>query len=112
MSMDMIACEVCGLTCGYTSSGMCPECEYSCDDHVCYECGGAVDRPDTVCDECRKDDCLNCGMCEECIDRTIAAHEEYEETKRRRVQCEVCGRGLNAEDLEMNTGMCIPCAME
>jgi hypothetical protein len=23
-------------------------------------------------------DCLNCGMCETCIDRTIAAHEEHD----------------------------------
>jgi len=26
--------------------------------------------------------------------------------------CQVCGRGLNSEDLEMNNGMCIPCANE
>jgi hypothetical protein len=33
-------------------------------------------------------------------------------TERRPVfdQCQACGRGLSSEDLEMNNGMCVPCA--
>lgn len=39
---------------------------------LCYE--AAPDRDEA------EEDCLNCGMCESCIDRSIAAAEEAEPT--------------------------------
>lgn len=42
-------------------------------DDVCPRCG----YRDCECDD-DPDDCHDCGMCEECIDRSIAAAEEYD----------------------------------
>ena len=53
-----------------------------------------------------------CTLCSDCrVEAGFDAEERDDAPKRRgRVQCEVCGRGLNAEDEAMNNGMCVPCA--
>ena len=76
----------------------------------CPQCGGDMDTTGRLCSECHKEDCMDCGMCEDCVQRAIDAAEEWEPRPRR--NCEVCGRGLNAEDEAMNNGMCIPCSEE
>lgn len=87
------------------------EGDFEDDDPVCYECGGATERAGYKCSECQKDDCMGCGMCEDCIQLSIDAAEEWE--PRPRQNCEACGRGLIDEDLEFGVGgMCIPCSEE
>lgn len=39
---------------------------------VCSECGAVRPRHEDP------EDCLDCGMCEDCIDRTIAAADEFD----------------------------------
>lgn len=55
-------CDLCGQAdCDGECREPCPEC--GCDH--CY--GGCVRDDDDA------DDCLNCGVCQDCIDRSIAA---------------------------------------
>ena len=53
------------------------DCVERCPDCGCEHCYGGCRR-----DEDDADDCLNCGVCQECIDRSIAA-AEYDMRARR-----------------------------
>jgi hypothetical protein len=68
---DIRYCDECGELHAYTPSGLCPECE--ADDATCTKCGGEMDGHGWWCSECAKDDCHNCGMCEDCVERSMAA---------------------------------------
>lgn len=61
----------------------------------CPTCGGTGEFADGG-------ECHDCG----------GTGDETRLPPRGREWCEVCGRGLNAEDMAMKNGMCVPCANE
>ena len=60
--------------------GLCgePGCEEDCRDE-CPECGSKACYGGCQRGEDAGDDCLGCGVCRRCIDRTIAAAEAERE---------------------------------
>jgi hypothetical protein len=76
--------------------------------------------PDNTDDPHHDGFCCQCGdvteggpLCEECQWGEDHAPEEDEPATRFVYDsCVICGRGLVAEDFEMNNGMCVPCSQE
>jgi hypothetical protein len=77
MSQPTYACHKHGYPLGGPRDA-CPICREEVED----EYGDSLDRYLNEDDEDRDDrysedgDCMNCGMCEDCIERTMAASEE------------------------------------
>lgn len=68
---------------------MCDRCDHpECDGCLgeCHECGCEDCHGGCQRDEDEADDCLNCGMCQECIDRSIAAEESESNDRDRFIQ--------------------------